>query len=336
MTSRLLMPIRTGRTGRTGAVGRVASADRDGRAREGTASEAAGSTWPTPILDREHPLVTAFVARVLRAAEARGAVTDRARLQVAHGIVAATVRPVYSVEDRRRVSRTLRLGRGSCSQRMAVLEAVARSLDVPTRVRGLLVDGSFWYPRFPRLRPFVPEEVLLAWPEFRLDGGWLPVAELFGDLDRPRTHGFANAGAETLFEAVARTTVDWDAPVACGADSAAPCDLSAHLRTDLGRFTSRVHLAGRALRPARPDPVPPRPHPRRAGPRPLERGRGGLTRPGALTASRHGLRRLIVFPSHTSGSYVRSTTRSFKGIRALSVILMDSGHTSVQHLVMLQ
>ncbi len=40
--------------------------------------------------------------------------------------------------------------------------------------------------------------------------------------------------------------------------------------------------------------------------------------------------------SQTSGSYLRPTTRSFIGISALSVILMCSGHTSVQHLVMLQ
>ncbi|WP_225799353.1 transglutaminase-like domain-containing protein [Streptomyces sp. NK15101] len=238
MTSRLLMPVRTVRT--TGA-------DRAFRApdAEAPAREVPGSTRPTPVLDREHPLVTALVARVLRESEERGAVTDRARLQVAHGIIVTAVRPVYSVEDRRRVSRTLRLGRGSCSQRMAVLEAVARSLGVETRVRGLLVDGTFWYPRFPRLRAFVPEEVLLAWPEFRLEeaGGtaWVPIAELFTGL-APGGHGggFTNSGAETLFEAVARTTVDWDVPAACA--GSAPCDLSAHLRTDLGRFSSRDEL----------------------------------------------------------------------------------------------
>ncbi|WP_457464607.1 hypothetical protein [Streptomyces sp. TE5632] len=64
----------------------------------------------------------------------------------------------------------LRRGRGSCSQRLAVLESVARASGVATRVRGLLVDGSFWYPRFPRLHRIVPEQVLLAWPEFRLEG----------------------------------------------------------------------------------------------------------------------------------------------------------------------
>ncbi|MFF8374653.1 transglutaminase domain-containing protein [Streptomyces sp. NPDC015661] len=222
MTSRLLMPVRT-------------------RDLDAPAREVAGSTRATPILDLEHPLVTGLTARVLREAGARGAVTDRARLQAAHGILVTAVRPVYSVGDRRRVSRTLRLGRGSCSQRMAVLEAVARSLGVATRVRGLLVDGTFWYPRFPKLRAFVPEEVLLAWPEFLLDGAWVPIAELFTGLG-PAEHGggFTNSGAETLFEAVARTTVDWDAPAACA--GSAPCDLSAHLRTDLGRFSSRDEL----------------------------------------------------------------------------------------------
>src|SRR5215208_1212644 len=47
-------------------------------------------------------------------------------------------------------------------------------------------------------------------------------------------------------------------------------------------------------------------------------------------------RRKSLFPSHTTGSYFLSTARSFSGISALSVILMCSGHTSVQHLVMLQ
>ncbi|OKJ67807.1 transglutaminase domain-containing protein [Streptomyces sp. CB02261] len=279
MTSRLLMPYRTARRGHA------------------PSAEPAGSTGPTPILDLAHPRVTALVTRVRRAAEERGAVTDRALLRTAHGIVATTVRPVYSVEDLRRVSKTLGLGRGSCSQRMAVLEAVARSLGVSTRVRGLLVDGAFWYPRFPKLRPFVPVEVLLAWPEFLLDDVWVPVADLFaGDTaltdaaaadasavtgtaptdtvttdtasadasavtgTAPTAGGFTNAGPETLFEAVARTTVDWDAPAACA--GSAPCDLSAHLRTDLGRFGSRDELFARHGRtlclPARTlaEPVP--------------------------------------------------------------------------------
>ena len=46
--------------------------------------------------------------------------------------------------------------------------------------------------------------------------------------------------------------------------------------------------------------------------------------------------RKSLLPSQTMGSYLRSATRSFIGISALSVILMCSGQTSVQHLVMLQ
>src|SRR5215475_16201480 len=55
--------------------------------------------------------------------------------------------------------------------------------------------------------------------------------------------------------------------------------------------------------------------------------------PGTAGVSWRG-RRVIFEPSQTSGSYLRVTTRSFMGMIALSVILMFSGQTSVQHLVM--
>ena len=42
-------------------------------------------------------------------------------------------------------------GFGSCSQRLAILESVARAIGVATRVRALLIDRSFWYPRFPHV-----------------------------------------------------------------------------------------------------------------------------------------------------------------------------------------
>jgi hypothetical protein len=57
--------------------------------------------------------------------------------------------------------------------------------------------------------------------------------------------------------------------------------------------------------------------------------------PGTLGVSL-AVRRPILAPSQTRGSYLRPATRSFIGMIALSVILMCSGHTSVQHLVMLQ
>ncbi|GAA3790006.1 hypothetical protein GCM10023083_27040 [Streptomyces phyllanthi] len=231
------------------------------------AEAVSGSTRPTRILDREHPRVTALVARVREEAarpdsptgspldSPTGSPLDSSTgspldaLRTAHGIIAREVRPVYSVDDSRRASRTLALGRGSCSQRMAVLEAVARAMDVPTRVRGLLVDGSFWYPRFPRLKPLVPEQVLLAWPEFRVHGTWVPIGELFEDARTDSsggptdsfTDGFTNKGGETLFDAVARTGLRWDGPVSCGTQDGT-CDLSAQVLADLGYFTSRDSL----------------------------------------------------------------------------------------------
>ncbi|MFF4357440.1 transglutaminase domain-containing protein [Streptomyces sp. NPDC001604] len=231
-----------------------------GRSRAGTtAGVAAGSTAPTRILDWQHPQVTALLRQVATAADAGTvAAPDRrtADLRRAHRVIAAAVRPVYSVQDERPVSEVLRRGRGSCSQRLAVLEAVARASGVATRVRGLLVDGAFWYPRFPRLRRLVPDQVLLAWPEFRLGVGaptvhatapWLTVSELFGSLDElsdGRGGGFTNAGAETLFEALSRTAIDWDGVTLCPADGAS-CDLSAHVLADLGHFDSRDELFAR-------------------------------------------------------------------------------------------
>ncbi|MFP1625525.1 transglutaminase domain-containing protein [Streptomyces sp. 5K101] len=212
-----------------------------------------GSTEATRILDWGHARVGELLGSLGAAPGPDASAGDRlTALRRAHRRISATVRPVYSVQDERPVSEVLRRGRGSCSQRLAVLESVARAGGVATRVRGLVVDGGLWYPRFPRMRRLVPDQVLLAWPEFRLgpagepDGGWLSVSELFGDLDELSGHpdgGFTNAGPETLFEALSRTAIDWDGHTVCPADAAA-CDLSGHVVTDLGRFDSRDDLFG--------------------------------------------------------------------------------------------
>lgn len=189
-----------------------------------------GDVAATRAVDWDHPLVAAFVSRI-------PAADPLELLRSAHGLIARTVRPVYAVDDTQPVSRTLRRRRGSCSQRLAVLEAVARASGIPTRVRGLVVDGRFWYPRFRRVRLLVPSHVVLAWPEFRLDTGWLGVAELFGSLEsRGVCAAFTNADKETLFDALARTAVDWDGV------TGTPCDLSATVLADLGRYSSRDEL----------------------------------------------------------------------------------------------
>jgi Transglutaminase-like superfamily len=208
------------------------------RATQAPPDDAAGSTDPTRILDWQDPRVRALV-QVAR--EAVGNTDDARLLRAAHQQISNRVHPVYSVNDARPVSRVLARGRGSCSQRLALLEAVARRSGIATRVRGLVVDGRFWYPRFPRLRVLVPDSVLLAWPQFLLDERWVDSSELFGtlfELAEGSSPGFTNAGGETLFEALPRTALDWDGRTSdLGTCSA--CDLSARVLVDLGLYDSR-------------------------------------------------------------------------------------------------
>src|SRR5450432_2246932 len=170
-------------------------------------SGAAGSAAPTPTLDWRSVAVQSLLHELHAAGADDG--DARALLVRAHGLIAARVRPVYALDDTQPASRTLVRSRGSCSQRLAVLEAVARGSGIQTRVRGLLVDGRFWYPRFPQLRMAVPHSVLLAWPEFLIDTRWVAASEIFGSLQSlSGSRGFSNADGETLFDAVARTAVD--------------------------------------------------------------------------------------------------------------------------------
>lgn len=189
-----------------------------------------GSVAPTAILDLESADVACLVERARTMA-------DRADqpsvLEAAHSIIRDEVRAVYAMDESTPASNTLARGYGSCSQRLAILESVARAIGVPTRVRALLIDRSFWYPRFPRVGFLLPEEILLIWPEFEVDG-WRSASELFGSIGCRAGGGFTNSGAETLFEAVGRCAVDWD-----GATDGGVFDLSQFVRADHGTFASR-------------------------------------------------------------------------------------------------
>jgi hypothetical protein len=203
------------------------------------ATDAQGSTAATTILDwKSEPFVE--LGRSIVTTESGTALEV---IRAAHVMLSKTMTPVYSLDDRQPASQTLRRGRGSCSQRMAVLEAFARSQGIKTRVRGLLVDGRFWYPRFPLVKFAVPREVILAWPEFKVDDNWTSFSELFGDINQLAASGlsFTNKGAETLFDAVSTTAVDWEGStsISCPASG---CDLSSYVVRDLGRFSSRDEL----------------------------------------------------------------------------------------------
>src|SRR5258708_10911458 len=113
----------------------------------------------TAILDIGNEAVRRLAEQFLQF-ESRGQVL----LQQVHIHLSRTLRPVYSVDEWQSASTTIQRKRGSCSQRMASLEAVARAAGIPTRVRALHVKGSFWHPRFPFSRWFIPARILLFWP----------------------------------------------------------------------------------------------------------------------------------------------------------------------------
>jgi hypothetical protein len=190
----------------------------------------------TAILDIDHEEVRSL-ARML----ARPNLSGRDVLQSAHLRLSGTVRPVYSVNEWQPVSKTLQKKQGSCSQRMACLEAVARAAGIPTRVRALHISGSFWYPRFRLSRPFIPKRILLVWPQFFLRGKWLDLDELYApmaELTAAASHGLRNDG-ESLFEAVQKTPVDFFGKT-CGLACARPeHDLSRFVLDDAGFFDTR-------------------------------------------------------------------------------------------------
>lgn len=198
--------------------------------RSGGGAEQPGSLAPTPILDFDSAGITRLVARSRYLAESRETLDV---LKAAHSIISKEVRAVYALEETTPSGRTLERGFGSCSQRLAVLESVARAIGVPTRVRALLIDRSFWYPRFPNIGFALPDSILLAWPEFFVEQ-WRPASELFGKVGCRGGGTFTNNGGETLFEAAGRCAIDWD-----GQTEDTEYDLSRFLRADYGYFNNR-------------------------------------------------------------------------------------------------
>jgi transglutaminase-like putative cysteine protease len=165
---------------------------------------------------------------------------DRDLVRAAHAEITHRVRPVYSLDELQPASLTLRKGKGSCSQRIAVLEALARAGGIATRVHVLWVAGRFWYPRFaPLFAIFIPRRILLVWPEFWMEGKWLGLEEIYGTLDQLAGLGseaFSNDG-ESLFDAVTRTPVDFRGRTCAGCGG--KYDLSQFVVGDGGTFASR-------------------------------------------------------------------------------------------------
>jgi Transglutaminase-like superfamily len=197
----------------------------------------------TRILDHASPEVKAVAARL-----GASHPSPRDYLRSAHHHLGATMRPVYSLEERFPVSRILREARGSCSQRMACLEGLARAQGIATRVRALFLVGKFWAPRLPRLRRFLPERTLMPWPEFFLDGEWVGFEETFAPLPQiaaGASHRFTNRGP-SMFDAVEKTPVDFFGKLRqAGSPRAAEFELTEFVAEDGGTFSSRDELFAR-------------------------------------------------------------------------------------------
>lgn len=212
-------------------------------------SESLGSRAATESLDWRHPIVVTFsVGAALVGGD------EIAMLQRAHSLIVSNIKPVYALDDLQPVSRTIALGRGSCSQRFGILEAVARSAGIETRTRGLLVQGRFWHQRFPWARWAIPDIVVLPWPEFFIDGAWKSTSDLFSrnqNFDSGR--GFENCGRETLFDAVSQMPFSWSKADRLPVNEGRELNhFSNFVVRQLGTFESREDLfasAGHTLSP---------------------------------------------------------------------------------------
>ena len=190
----------------------------------------------TAILDYQSSVI-----RKLALALRREHSKDRGLLKASHRYLVHSIRPVYTLNELQPASRTINRQQGSCSQRMACLEAIARASDIATRARALRIDGRFWYPRFRYVRAFIPKSILLLWPQFFLDGDWLNFDELYGslaELGSRATQKFTNDG-ESLFDAIDHTPVDFLAKTSRPGCPAADFDLSRFVLADEGFFDTR-------------------------------------------------------------------------------------------------
>lgn len=189
----------------------------------------------TPILDYNNRELSQLVESIYASSE-------HDFLRKAYLEVMRRIYPIYTIDEYQPASVTLKKEKGSCTQRAALVEAMARSVGIPTRIHALWIDGTFWYPRFPRWTyPFIPKRILLLWSQFLIEDQWLDFAEVIASLEELATHsdsGFTNH-AETLYDAIAIRPVDFDNRLArceCGDRY----DLSHYVLGDGGMFDDRV------------------------------------------------------------------------------------------------
>ncbi|HEV3470338.1 MAG TPA: transglutaminase domain-containing protein [Pyrinomonadaceae bacterium] len=191
--------------------------------------------------------------QALKAELERPGMSPREFVQAAHRHFGEKMRAYYSIDEDRPVSETLRLNAGSCGQRMAAVEALARAAGVATRVRALWLRREFWNSRLPLLRFFLPKRTLMPWPQFHLEGRWVDFDELFGTLPElaARTrikHPFTNRGV-SLYDAVRDMPVDFLGKLR--GTPHALYDISHRVAADEGFHDTRDQLLATEKKPGR-------------------------------------------------------------------------------------
>ena len=196
----------------------------------------------TPILDSQAPGLRSLACQLQSYH-----LSTRELVQAAHRRLTEAIQPVYDLDERQPASVTLEKGHGSCSQRMACLEALARAGGIATRVRALYVDGRFWFPRFPLVHVFIPRRVLLVWPQFLLENHWVDFDELYASMSRlvvMSAGAFTNEG-ESLFEAVQHTPIDFLGKTCGLACAKSEHNLSRFVVANEGTFDTRDEVFDR-------------------------------------------------------------------------------------------
>jgi hypothetical protein len=206
-----------------------------------TLSEA--NLCPTAILDFRDSRLSAAAAQIRNSAE-----SDLEFLRASHQMIMRSVRPIYTLNEFQSASETFKKQAGSCSQRLACLEAFARAGSVPTRVNAYWIKGEFWYPRFHKYRLFIPKVLLLAWPEFHVNNCWTSVDEIYSpvaEIFQNSNSGFSNRDTETLFEAIQATPIDFSGKALSCECRNSELSLSRYVASNAGIFATRDEVFGR-------------------------------------------------------------------------------------------
>jgi hypothetical protein len=128
----------------------------------------------TQLLDYTSSSVIAFKNKAL----ARTAKNPAAQLRALY--LAITKLPLgYNRNDNIPASEVLRDGYGQCNTKTILLMALARSANIPSRVHAYNITKDVQRGRhYAWLVFFMPRTTVFFWPEFFVNGKWLPLEKL--------------------------------------------------------------------------------------------------------------------------------------------------------------